>query len=89
VSASSEATVVLSLTERAVEVRRSLEPTAWLVLEELALTVPGAQERPVGVRSIAAALGRSPDAVARALQPPPPPKQLQQTDRRSSIERLF
>jgi hypothetical protein len=60
--------VLLSLTERAVEVRRSLEPMTWMVLEELGLAVPGSLERPVGVRSIAATLGRSPDAVARALR---------------------
>jgi DNA-binding transcriptional ArsR family regulator len=68
VSGSSEAPVLLGLTERAIEVRRSLEPMAWLVLEELALSLPDTPLRPVGVRSIALALGRSPDAVARALR---------------------
>jgi len=62
---------VLVLTERALVVRASLEPTAWLVLEELAL-----QASPIGgqvvaeqsVRTLAVALGRSKDAVARALR---------------------
>jgi hypothetical protein len=64
-------TPILVLTEPALQVRRSLEPTAWLVLEELVLRSdalrPLAPVR-VDVRSLATALGRSKDAVARALQ---------------------
>ncbi len=62
---------VLVLTERAVVVRAALEPTAWLVLEELAM---GATPSDAGVvadhtaRSLGASLGRSKDAVARALR---------------------
>ena len=64
-------TPILVLTEPALQVRRSLEPMAWLVLEELVLRTdavrPLAPVR-VDVRSLATALGRSKDAVARALQ---------------------
>ncbi len=62
---------VLVLTERALDVRASLEPTAWLVLEELALQSTPVDEQFVAEQSariIAAALSRSKDAVARALR---------------------
>ena len=62
---------VLVLTERALVVRASLEPTAWLVLEELALqasSIDGQVVAEQSVRTLAVALGRSKDAVARALR---------------------
>jgi len=62
---------VLVLTERAASVRASLEPTAWLVLEELALRsnlIDGQAVAEQSVRTAAESLGRSKDAVARALR---------------------
>lgn len=62
---------VLVLTDRAVTVRRRLEPVAWLVLEELAMravVIDGLVSAEESVRSIAGELGRSKDSVARALR---------------------
>ena len=62
---------VLVLTDRAASVRASLEPTAWVVLEELALTsdlIDGQAVAEQSVRTMAESLGRSKDAVARALR---------------------
>ena len=62
---------MLVLTERAVSVRASLEPTAWVVLEELALRsdlIDGQAVAEQSVRTVADSLGRSKDAVARALR---------------------
>ena len=64
-------TPTLVLTIRALAVRRLLDPMAWLVLEELALrSEPGAGPATVqiDVRSLAAGLGRSRDAVGRAVR---------------------
>jgi len=63
--------VVLVLTDRALELRPTLEPTTWLVLEELAITarvVDGVAVSRLSVRSLAERLGRSKDAMARALR---------------------
>jgi hypothetical protein len=63
--------VVLILTDRAVELRSTLEPTAWLVLEELAINariVDGVAVSKLSVRTLADRLGRSKDAMARALR---------------------
>ena len=62
---------VLVLTERAVVVRAELEPTAWVVLEELALAATVADASVIAdhnARSLGASLGRSKDAMARALR---------------------
>lgn len=62
---------VLVLTERALAVRAALEPTAWIVLEELALRavhVDGQAVAEQSARTLAASVGRSKDAVARALR---------------------
>lgn len=62
---------VLVLTERAASVRASLEPTAWVVLEELALRadlIDGQAVAEQSVRTVAESLGRSKDAIARALR---------------------
>ena len=62
---------VLVLTDRAASVRASLEPTAWVVLEELALRadlIDGQAVAEQSVRTVADSLGRSKDAVARALR---------------------
>ena len=62
---------VLVLTDRAASVRASLEPTAWVVLEELALRadlIDGQAVAEQSVRTMAESLGRSKDAVARALR---------------------
>jgi len=62
---------VLVLTDRAASVRASLEPTAWVVLEELALRadlIDGQAVAEQSVRTVAESLGRSKDAVARALR---------------------
>ena len=59
------------LTDRAASVRASLEPTAWVVLEELALRsdlIDGQAVAEQSVRTVADSLGRSKDAVARALR---------------------
>ena len=51
--------------------RASLEPTAWVVLEELALRadlIDGQAVAEQSVRTVAESLGRSKDAVARALR---------------------
>jgi hypothetical protein len=62
---------VLVLTDQALAVRARLEPTAWIVLEELALRathVDGQAIAEQSARSIAESVGRSKDAVARALR---------------------
>jgi len=62
---------VLVLTERALAARSLLEPTAWLVLEQLALQADVIDSQAVAeqsVRTIAESVGRSKDAVARALR---------------------
>jgi hypothetical protein len=63
--------VVLLLTGRAVELRPTLEPTAWFALEELAISariVDGLAVSTLSVRVLAKRLGRSKDAMARALR---------------------
>lgn len=63
--------VVLIVTDRALELRSTLEPTAWLVLEELAISariVDGLAVSTLSVRLLAERLGRSKDAMARALR---------------------
>lgn len=62
---------VLVLTERALAVRSALEPTAWIVLEELAMCavhVEGQAVAEQSARTVADSVGRSKDAVARALR---------------------
>lgn len=62
---------VLVLTERALVVRAGLEPTAWIVLEELAMRAVHVDGQPVAeqsARTVADSVGRSKDAVARALR---------------------
>lgn len=62
---------VLVLTERALAVRTALEPTAWTVLEELAVRavhVDGQAVAEQSARTVAESVGRSKDAVARALR---------------------
>lgn len=62
---------VLVLTERALGVRAALEPTAWIVLEELAVCavhVDGQVVAEQSARTVANSVGRSKDAVARALR---------------------
>jgi len=62
---------VLVVTDRAASVRASLEPTAWVVVEELALRsdlIDGQAVAEQSVRTLAESLGRSKDAVARALR---------------------
>lgn len=62
---------VLVLTDHALAVRARLEPTAWIVLEELALQathVDGQAVAEQSARTIALSVGRSKDAVARALR---------------------
>jgi DNA-binding transcriptional MocR family regulator len=66
-----ERTPILVLTGRALKVRRSVDPTAWLVLEELAIHSETASRTgtvSVEVLALADALGRSRDTVGRALQ---------------------
>jgi DNA-binding transcriptional ArsR family regulator len=61
----------LVLTEAAGAWRGSLEPTAWVVLEELALRselLAGQAMAEQSVRMLAESLGRSRDAVGRALR---------------------
>ena len=61
----------LIITHQAIGWRRSLEPTAWVVLEELALRsaiVDGQAVAEQSVRTLAEALGRSRDAVSRGLR---------------------
>jgi hypothetical protein len=61
---------VLVLTERARVVRAALEPTAWIVLEELAVCavhLDGQSVAEQSARTLAESVGRSKDAVARAL----------------------
>jgi hypothetical protein len=63
--------VVLILTGHAVELRPTLEPTAWFALEELAISarsVDGLAVSTLSVRLLAERLGRSKDAMARALR---------------------
>ena len=63
--------VVLVLTDRALELRQTLEPTAWLVLEELVIDchMDGATATsPHNARTLGERLGRSKDAMARALR---------------------
>lgn len=62
---------VLVLTERALAVRAVLEPTAWIVLEELAVRavhVDGQAVAEQSARKVAESVGRSKDAVSRALR---------------------
>jgi DNA-binding transcriptional MocR family regulator len=62
---------VLVLTERALAVRAALEPTAWIVLEELAVRaahVDGQAVAEQSARTVAESVGRSKDAVSRALR---------------------
>lgn len=62
---------VLVLTEQALAVRAALEPTAWIVLEELAMCavhVDGQALAEQSARTVADSVGRSKDAVARALR---------------------
>lgn len=62
---------VLVLTDQALAVRVRLEPTAWIVLEELAIQathVDGQAVAEQSARTIAESVGRSKDAVARALR---------------------
>ena len=62
---------VLVLTERALAVRAVLEPTAWIVLEELAVCAvhfDGQAVAEQSARTVAESVGRSKDAVARALR---------------------
>lgn len=62
---------VLVLTERALGVRAALEPTAWIVLEELAMRavhVDGQAVAEQSARTVAESVGRSKDAVARGLR---------------------
>lgn len=62
---------VLVLTERALAVRAALEPTAWIVLEELAMRavhLDGQAVAEQSARTVAESVGRSKDAVARALR---------------------
>ena len=62
---------VLVVTERALVVRAALEPLAWVVLEELALRsvpVDGLAVAEQSARTVAESVGRSKDAVARALR---------------------
>jgi DNA-binding transcriptional ArsR family regulator len=58
------------LTTESVELRRRLDPTAWVVLEQLLFESTGSGdvcEASVSVRSLATQLGLSKDTVARAL----------------------
>ena len=48
--------------------RQQLTPSAWLVLEELAISASGVGELSTNVRQLGAALGLSKDTVARALR---------------------
>ena len=62
---------ILILTDRARDTRRTVDPVAWVVLEELVLrseTTPKPASVRIDVRSLATALGRSKDAVGRALR---------------------
>ncbi len=62
---------VLVLTEQALAVRTTLEPTAWIVLEQLAMRaihVDGQVVAEQSARTVADSVGRSKDAVARALR---------------------
>jgi len=62
---------VLVLVERSIEVRAKLDPTAWIVLEELARCASPDDDlyvAEVSARAIAESLGRSRDAVTRALR---------------------
>ncbi len=58
----------LTVLPAASSVRRALAPSAWLVLEELALSFDGEGTATTNVRLLAAELGMSKDTVARALQ---------------------
>ena len=58
------------LTAESVELRRRLDPTAWVVLEQLLLESTGSGEvceASVSVRSLATQLGLAKDTVARTL----------------------
>jgi hypothetical protein len=62
---------LLVVTEGALRLRRRLEPTAWIVLEELVLQAEHTDGHTVvaaDVASICWAVGRSKDAVSRALR---------------------
>lgn len=70
-TATSAERTALIVTHQAIGWRRSLEPTAWLVLEELALRseiIDGQAMAEQSVRTLADALGRSKDAVSRGLR---------------------
>lgn len=63
--------LVLAVLAPASEMRATVEPLAWVVLEELAtrsVVIAGEVLAAESARSLAAALGRSKDAVARALR---------------------
>ncbi|MBA2304709.1 MAG: hypothetical protein H0W08_19040 [Acidobacteria bacterium] len=57
----------LTFTAAAGPLRRALVPSAWLVLEELALAMDGDRVAATNARRLAAALGLSKDTTARAL----------------------
>jgi DNA-binding transcriptional MocR family regulator len=59
---------VLTVTPTAAGVRRSLSPTVWLVLEQLALTSDHDGTAITNARRLAAELGMSKDTAARALR---------------------
>ena len=56
------------LTAVSAPTRRALTPSAWLVLEELALTADRSGVASTNARDLAAALGMSKDTAARALR---------------------
>jgi hypothetical protein len=69
------ARITLTLDARAAAVRRSVGPTAWVVLEELLACstdvdadVDGMRRAVVSVRALAASIGLAKDTVARALR---------------------
>lgn len=69
-SVTTEPTRSLVIDATSIELRRSLGPTAWVILEELILTSNGTTHRcsaSVSVRSLASRLGLAKDTVARAL----------------------
>jgi len=71
VTAPSAERTALILTHRAIGWRASLEPIAWVVLEELALRcerLDGQAVAEQSVRTLAESLGRSKDAVSRVLR---------------------
>ena len=60
----------ITLTAESIDLRHRLDPTAWVVFEQLLLESTGSGdtcEASVSVRSLAAQLGLAKDTVARAL----------------------